>query len=160
MEIRTNTVLEKLVQIQENENKKRQQAIKYLEDLTEILAPQFLEILGRSITDYEDTEALWISVYSKKKEKYTIENSCIYFRYGDHHGTENTEHIGFYISNEYMFWGKDLTDVKGIDFWRYLKQITDWLTNYVPGWLDSIEKSRNQRFEQFEKIVQSILSVK
>jgi hypothetical protein len=151
------SVLEKLTEVSSRETKRREQAVNYLNTLTEQLTPIFKDVFGCVEYVSGDTQYIkWIPAYDKEKKEYNTSNSEIYFRFGNHHGDNSTEYPGFYKSYEYPFWGDDVTELKGQNFWIAVKQITDWLNNCLSDELDIIEKSRDQRFEQLEKIVTAI----
>mgnify|MGYP001164751252 CR=1 FL=1 len=159
-------VVEKLIEVQEKERKRRDTAVKYLEELVEILEPVFLEIEGESLEsdmiDAEmETDAIWIPIWDKEKGKYSAINSDLYFRYNNHYGTNDTENPGFYVSTNYLkVWGENLLDIKGDEFWIKLKRITDWMVNYLPDYLENKDKNRDERLKGFEKVMKEIEKLK
>jgi hypothetical protein len=151
-------IIDRLKEIQEKENKRRSQAVVYLEKLEKELAPIFADILGKPEGPEGEYvgECLWIPIFRKESGKYEAKYSSLYFRYGKYVTDTRDEYIGFYIEQGYSYpiWGTALTGIRGKDFWKHLKQITDWLTDYLPQWIEQHDQSRDQRFEQIEKIAQ------
>jgi len=149
-------IIQKLQELQEKENRRRATAVSYLEKLEEELAPMFENIVGEN-TNPEYMNVLWVAVFDKAQGKYTPKHSSLYFRYTTWRGEKQSEPPGFYIDyTRYGVWGNPLTEVRGKDFWQYLKQVTDWLVDYLPGWIEQNDKSRDQRFERFVNIVRAI----
>lgn len=141
-------VLEKLQLVSEREVKRKEQAVKYLEKLTEILAPALREIIGEGL---RDVKTITILKWDKEKDGYSYND--LYFRHTRHEIQSGTEYPGFYIDEKgYHLWGKDLTEVKGNEFWQRTKEVTDWISNYLPEYVDKLEKSRDKRYNQLKKL--------
>ncbi len=151
----TQDIIRKLKEVQEKENKRRNSAVRYLEKIEKELTPIFQDILGEP-TGCDDYPCLWIPKYNKDSGKFESKYSMVYFRYYKHITQREDEYPGFYIDKgiDLPVWGISLTEIKGKDFWFYLKQITDWIVDYLPQWIENHDKSRDQRFEVLEKIHQ------
>ena len=149
-------LLEKLQAISEKEKKRRQEAITYLEQITEAIAEPLSELFGKELPDSLATKAMWIPTFDKETNEYSFKTTTLYFRYGAHHGQYDTDDPGFYIHPEVLFWGDNLTEVKGSTFWQSVKQIADCLTNYLPGYIEKHDKSRDSRLEHLQKITEYI----
>lgn len=153
--VKYQNVFEKLQALTENEVKRRSEAIRCLDILTEKLADPISELYDSTIIDYDVmTKAVWIPCFSKEKNKYTYEGTSLYYRFDFHYGTKEKEEPGFYISHEYPFWGKPLYEKKGKEFWQYIKQICDWIGDYLPKYIEQHEKSRNKRLEYLKKVTE------
>lgn len=160
-------IIERLVEVQEKEVKRRIKAVEYVEELTEILAPLFLELVGEEVLtpknyDYE-TEAIWIPTWNKEVEKYDYTDTILYFRYGAYDLNEyDREYEGFYVEYHEGIkkGGTDLTEIKGSMFWEQIKVITDWLVNYLPSYIQGKDKSRDKRLEQLEKVLATLSEYK
>lgn len=156
-------VIEKLEVVAERERKRREQAENYLEQLTEILAPKLEEIIGNDINDHVDNHTITVKKWHKEEEKYG--DNDLYFRFGVyeswHNGNCSTEYEGFYINDQqYMeLWGTNILDVKGAEFWYRVKQIVDWVNNYLPEYISRNEESRDKRYDQLVKIVETLKEV-
>lgn len=155
MEKKSN-LIEKLQEIQEKEEKRRDVAVKYLEELVELLTPIFYKIEGMS-NDIEEEDCVgWVSIWNKEDNKYSVKNSNLYFRYNIYNEMNGSEYPGFYVSNEYKLWGKNLLEVQGSAFWVQIKRITDWITNYLPEYFEKKDISRDKRLIEFEQIVKRL----
>jgi hypothetical protein len=156
-------IIEKLKITTQREKKRREQAENYLKKLIKILAPELEEILGNNLGDYFDNHTITIKQWNKEKKKYSYND--LYFRFGEYkswnNGNCNSEYEGFYIDEQRYkeLWGTNILELKGIEFWYRIKQITDWSINYLPKYIEEIEKSRKQRFKQLTKIVNAISEI-
>lgn len=150
-------VLEKLQEVANREVKRREQAVKYLEIITESLAEPLDEMLGKN-KEYtesdEGTKVIWIPKFNKEEGKYSYGSTDLYFRYGNHYGENDVETPGFYVSNCFPFWGKNLLNIKGGKFWTSVKQICDWIENYLPEYIEKHDKSRDKRLEYLKSIAE------
>ncbi len=152
-------LLEKLQAISEKEKKRRAQAVECIERITEAITEPLAELFGQlpdGDIEQSGTEAVWVPRFNKESGEYSFRVTRLYFRYGMHYGDEAREHPGFYINPQYLFWGDDLTDVKGAAFWEAVKQICDWLTNYLPGYIGKHDKSRDSRLQYMQEITEYI----
>lgn len=155
-----NNIIEKLQEIQTKEVKRRKEAVKCIEELTEILAPILVDIEGDIVNTEQDyyygTEAIWIHTWNKEKNKYDFSNSNLYFRYDKHYCDTKTEKEGFYYTEDSLskLWGVDILDIKGTNFWIAIKEITDWIVNYLPKYIENKDRSRDQRLEKLIKITE------
>ena len=157
-------VVEKLREVSGREKKRREQAERYLEELTKVLAPELEEVIGDNIhhngINNDNNHTITVKKYNKDKEKYMTND--LYFRFGEYYnGHDACEVEGFYVDiNDYMeIWGVNIIELKGVEFWHRVKQITDWISNYLPTYIDNLEKSREQRYEQLAKIMAAISEV-
>lgn len=154
-------VLELLKIEEEREKKRREKAIGLLDELVEQIAPSIAELEGvREEHSWDDDYTIIIPKWNKEKGKYIVPTSIydeLYFRYETHHGTTEREKIGFYVSrSEIPVWGTNLNKMKGKNFWKCIKQITDWVENYLAGYVEKHVGSRDKRLYQLEKIVEKL----
>lgn len=154
-------VVEKLREVSGREKKRREQAENYLEELTRVLAPVLEEVVGDNVyyngISNDNNHTITVRKWNKEKSKYT--DNDLYFRFNEYYnGKDTCEVEGFYVDvNDYMeIWGTNVRELKGVEFWHRVKQITDWISNYLPEYIDNLEKSRDQRYEQLEKIMEAI----
>lgn len=156
-------IVERLVEMQDKEVKRRNDAVEYIIDLEELLSPIFLEIEGEEVITPQnheiETEAIWIPTWDKERDKYNYNNSVLYFRYGVAYLSEyEEENIGFYV--EYhegvKKGGTELIEIKGSIFWEQIKVITDWLINYLPGYIKNKDESRDKRLVQLENALNTL----
>jgi len=157
-------VVEKLREVSGREKKRREQAENYLEELTRTLAPELEEVIGDNIhhngINNDNNHTITVKKWDKEKGKYIAND--LYFRFGEYYnGQDSCEVEGFYVDvNDYMeLWGVNIIELKGVEFWRRVKQITDWISNYLPEYIDNLENSRDQRHEQLAKIMAAISEV-
>lgn len=158
-------LIERLQEVQTKEVKRKDTAVRCLEELTQILAPIMLEIEGEEVDppfDHYSTEAIWIPTWNKEKNRYDLSNTSLYFRYDIHNGDYKNEDEGFYIESRQgqPLWGTDLLDVRGTTFWTQVKIITDWVINYLPEYIENKDKSRDKRLEQLEKVISTLRTIK
>ena len=133
------TRVEKMIN---DEKKRRQVAIEWLERVTEALTEPCVEVLGDMGT-YVGYDVFAVSIWDTNPagEK---QYKNVYFRY------ENG--IGFYIDNEsdeLLQFGEPLENIKGANFWAALKKIINWL----PLIEADLEKRSNSRQLIIEKLL-------
>ena len=115
---------EKIEKMLHGEQKRREVALKFLDELTENLKSVSMEMYGESGKHHaEPSPAVWVW---KEKDGKSIETN-IYFRYDTHYGEKDSEGCGFYFSKGDPYWGKDIAEEKGKDFWWALRTIIEWL---------------------------------
>jgi hypothetical protein len=129
----------------EGEKKRREVALKFVEELKEIILPVAETLWGQGTEEdkKQDTEytAIWIT---KKKEDKRFSTN-LYFRFRDWQGIDNAEEIGFYFKGEYDYgikvWGEKLEDIKGKDFWYCIQLLIEW----IPELCKLIDKKNESR---------------
>ena len=125
----------------EKENKRRAQAIKLLEQITEEIAEPLAELLGED--EYNDVFKGFIWVHRG-----------LYFRYVEHREEKDVEKVGFYLTDDLPIWGRPLEDVKGRLFWQYIIEICEWIEN-LPAFIQELDKGR-ESFSYLKKIAEAI----
>lgn len=137
----TNLIIlqEKVQGMLEGERKRRETAIKFLNELQEILEPVVETVWG--VGETKDVEgATWIRNKKDRQNK----NTGFYFRYNIHYGDNRKEHVGFYeVDNMYGMpaWGNDVTDLKGADFWNAIRCVVNW----IPVLIETIDNRNESR---------------
>lgn len=128
----------------DGEKKRREIALKWLEELTAILGPVANDIWGSGVTYGGDLKT-WTADVTKVDKEGKKKETGIYFRYESHHD----EFEGFYQNNDYInFSGTSINDLKGKDFWYAIQVIIDW----IPQVMDAMEKRNISRNELLKKI--------
>jgi hypothetical protein len=147
-------LIAKLEKIAKNEKRRREQAVKCLDQLTETLAEP-LSILFGANSSVGDSGPMGITtIWIPEYDQFLVDHTKLYFRHGTHHGDNTVEYPGFYLSSGSFTWGDDLTHVKGRIFWKAIDQICDWLTNYLPDYIDRHDLSRDERLQHLQKIAE------
>ncbi|NNG67534.1 hypothetical protein [Caldanaerobacter subterraneus] len=130
---------EKILRMLEGEKKRREIALKFLDELGNLL-----QMVGEDLDNNGD-----------RMFKGTINFTIIpkvYYRYEKHVGKDAVEETGFYFSEDgYPVWGEPLEDIKGEDFWYALKVIIE----NIPKLVHKLEKEEKVR----DKIV-SLINLK
>ena len=106
----------------EGERKRREVALKFVEQAKEILVEVAPDLWGTG-ESYEFEYTTWVTRIKDGKKQPT----SIYFRWEEHRVAGDTEEEGFYSSIEYPVWGDALEDMKGSDFWYAIQVILEWL---------------------------------
>jgi len=129
----------------DGEKKRREIALKWLEEVTEILKPAAKDIWGSGVNfgggmETYTTDILKIDKNGNKKE------AGIYFRYKKMY----EEYSGFYddTSTDCNINGTAVEDLRGKDFWYAIQVIIDW----IPQVLEAMEKREISRQQLLEKI--------
>jgi len=138
---------ERVQRMVDGERKRREVALRFLQEVQEILEPAAPDIwgTGEGEPDCENYVTLTRLTEDGKKKK-----TGIYFRYRNHYGTNETEYPGFYDHSHYGYgcWGKPVEDMKGRDFWYCIQVIIEWL----PQVAKQMEKKSAGREALLEKI--------
>lgn len=154
------SILERLQELAEKERKRRDRAVKYLEKLIDILVPIFDDLFGVEFNPYLWKEDYFVRVMQWSKEQGEYVGSQMYFRYKTHYfDNGNYENVGFYVTLDDQFTpigGTNLLSLKGYEFWFRVKQICDWLTNYIPEQIEKADKSRDSRLDHLDKVVNAL----
>lgn len=134
---------EKVQSMLDGERKRREIALKWLEEVTNIIETVGSDIWGTGVTYGGDlytytTDILKIDKEGKKRE------AGIYFRYEDLHG----EYAGFYKEAEFNISGTPIEDLRGKNFWYAIQCIIEW----IPQVLEAMEKRQLSRDQLLEKI--------
>lgn len=137
--------LQKKVERMLNEEQKRREvAIKWLQEITEILSKVAPDIWGDGEQNpFELEENSGIKAVFLGKQH-------LYFRYGAYRFRENKsfEDTGFYYGT--IGWdGKNVIDLRGSEFWWAIRTILEW----IPDVLELMEEKEISREELLEKIV-------
>ncbi len=123
-------------------------------DKLESLAKGLSEILFCIIGDRYNARlginnAIEVMTYSKEKDRF-VKDKSFYFKYSDD--------IGFYVvdSKEHI----NLNDINGEEFYKRIKQISDWISICLPSYLkkslDSAKKRVNSMMKSFNKLVNTL----
>lgn len=138
-----------LVQLQEKveamiqgEKKRRETALKFLEQLQKILKPVAEDIWGEG-EGREIKDIAWIR--NKKDGKNIATN--YYFRYDSFtNNNERNEWEGIYKADlDYCIpvWGTEVEELRGKDFWNAIRCIIEWIPILIET-LDNRNNSRDQ----------------
>lgn len=120
---------EKVQKMLDGEAKRREIAIKWLQEVEKILLPVAHDIWGDGDDPYNSFDITnSVKIINKNKEG-KIDKTDFYFRYETHYGTNNNvEHSGFYLSDSgELWWGKNIKDLYGKDFWYVIQIVMEWL---------------------------------
>jgi hypothetical protein len=132
------TLQEKVQGMLEGETKRRETALKFVNEISEILQPIAKDIWGEGAEPH--TNIVWLSRKEKDKREYTD----FYFRYDEHKTRDGWEYNGFYYDpNSSGVWGKDIIDLRGTEFWVAIRTIIEWIP-YIAELIDSRSESREQ----------------
>lgn len=130
---------EKVQAMLDGETKRRETALKFINEVSEILVPVAKDIWGTGNSN-EFENVVWLSRKEKDKREYTD----IYFRYESHSGNSRYELEGFFLgTNGNPLWGKKVEWLKGTDFWSAIGIIMDWVP-YVAELMDLRSVSREE----------------
>ena len=139
---------EKIEKMLQGEQKRREVGKEFLRELTEELSSVCRELYGESGQGgrySEPSEATWLWKEKEGKREYT----AVYFRYGTHPGTRESEIPGFYFCESgSAYWGKAIESQKGKDFWWAIRTIVEWL----PFLAKEIEEKTTSREKLVEKL--------
>jgi hypothetical protein len=122
----------------DGEQKRRERALRFIEEFEKLLEPIATDIWGTGEYDFFDN-LIQLTKYNKNNQK---ENTKIFFRY-------DGNPFGF-CHNQYgipdkLTW---VCDLKGKDFWYTIQVIINW----IPILNDMIEKRNQSREELLQKI--------
>ena len=137
------------------EIKNRKKAIEWLQNVTESLKDIVYEVYGDMNRSYDfENYAMNIWREEKKDGKINKVYSEIYFRYKDHRGENTTEGEGFYLNkygqtNDALWWGNNIEDMKGNIFWSCIDQIKEWLP--------LLEKDIERKVSSRQSIVETLI---
>lgn len=141
----TNLVVlqEKVQAMLDGEKKRREKALKFLDEFQAILEEVAEDIWGTGNSEYKGT--VWVR--NKKNDKNEVTN--FYFRFIEHEGNNRYECNGFFESGydcsgyEYPLWGEEIKDLKGSNFWNAIRCIMDWIPVLIEV-IDNRSESRNK----------------
>lgn len=120
---------EKVLKMIEGEKKRREIAIRFLEELGNLLQP-----VGEDLDNNGDR--MFIGTIN-----FTIVPK-VYYRYKKHVGASAVEKPGFYFSEDgFPLWGEPLEEIKGDDFWNAVKTIIE----NIPKLAQKLEKKQEVR---------------
>ena len=138
-----NNLQERVQKMLEGEKKRREIALKWVEEITEILTSVGKDMWGGgdSFGGELYTNTITLTKINKDNKK---KNTDIYFRYDDHYGTDDTECSGFYDCSETQcnVWGTSIDELNGKEFWYAIQVIIDWIPQVIEG-MNKREKSRS-----------------
>jgi len=136
---------ERVQRMLDGEKKRREIALKWLEEVTEVIKPVAEDIWGSGVNfgggmETYTTDILKIDKEGKKRE------AGIYFRYKKLY----EEYTGFYDDTNCNCNtnGTPIEDLRGKDFWYSIQVIIDW----IPQVLEAMEKREISRDQLLEKI--------
>jgi len=135
------TLLQKKVEkMLEGERKRREVAIAFLNQVTEILTPIGPDIWGNGVQAPEIPGSAIVTRIKEGKR----ESTDFYFRYETCYGDNSTEYPGFYRSEAgYLVWGDTLENLRGADFWYGIQVVVEWIPQLIEI-MDKREKGREQ----------------
>lgn len=139
---------ERVQRMLDGENKRREVALKFINEVEKVLLPVAEDIWGTGDNfDSIPSNAIILTKIDKEGKKKDTE---IYFRYVEFRGTTDNEWTGFYDgTNTYMnVWGKDIAELRGKDFWYCIQIIIDW----IPQVIEAMEKRQISRDQLLSKI--------
>lgn len=143
-----NTLQERVQKMLDGEIKRREIALKWMNEVEEILlsASEHIWGTGDNFGDMPTNTITLIKIDKEGKKK----DTCIYFRYVEHRGSNNTEYTGFYDNSETECntWGKSIEDLHGKEFWYAIQIIIDW----IPQVIDMMDKREESRTALLSKI--------
>ncbi len=141
--------IKKLKEISKKEVKRRSQAIKLLEKITEELSHPLEELLGDVYYEEVFNGFVWIH-----------RGRGLYFRFKEHREKQDREEIGFYITtNELPIWGSPLEEIKGKIFWQSVVKICEWIEN-LPTFIEEHASGRENTLSYLKKIAECIEAAK
>lgn len=135
---------EKVEKMLEGEKKRREIALKFLDELQEIIYPVAETIWGEE-GDGEyyipnSTYCVWVRNFDEKKQKNIA--TCVYFDYG----YDSKEF--YHTREEFPGNGSPVKYLKGIEFWHCIQQIINW----IPVVIKAMEKRELNRENLLKKI--------
>ena len=137
------TRIEKML---EGEKKRREVALRFVEELEEILMP-ITELLWGHEAEYDkknDPEYTCVSIWRVNKNGQKI-TTDLYFRFEGWQGIDDAEEAGFYLLPDYRcditVWGDKLENIKGKDFWYCIQLLIEW----IPQLSELIDKENESR---------------
>jgi hypothetical protein len=128
----------------QGEKKRREVALKFIEEFKEILLPVAPDIWGIGTRDEEENETDVTSVTVLREKDGKKSGSGIYFRYMTWKGTYKEEKPGFYYLDNYGYgriWGTPLDELRGKDFWYVVQVLIEWIP-LVSALIEKKEASR------------------
>jgi hypothetical protein len=138
----------------ESEKSRREVALKWLQEVTEILSGEVGYTIWGTPVDPLGLATAAVQVKSVGMD------ACLYFRYGNHRGSERTEYPGFYVSPEgLLYWGNPIEDIKGKTFWEYVGYIMVWVEQLTAS-LDQYESVRQKLVSKMNTNYQKVVPAK
>jgi hypothetical protein len=143
-----NNLQERVQKMLEGETKRRDVALKWIDEIKEILLPVSQDLWGIwEAFSGDPTNTITLSKYDENNKK---KRTFIYFRYKDYEAME-TEYVGFY-DNTFIqgnTWGKPIEQLRGEDFWCAIQVIMEWLSQVIEM-MDERENSRNALLDKIQ----------
>ncbi|MFA5764481.1 MAG: hypothetical protein WC915_06765 [archaeon] len=119
----------------DGETKRRETALQFITEVTEILLPVAKDIWGKGNSELSPN-VVWINREEKGKREFTD----YYFRYAEN----KNENEGFFFDpNDCGTWGTLIEDLRGSDFWSAIRAIIEWIP-YVSELMDTRSASREE----------------
>ncbi len=129
------------------EQKRREVALKWLEEVEEILIDVAEDIWGRGVCYGYDCPTYTVDITQIRDGK--KKDAGFYFRYATHRGHDQKEYYGFYKADgEMNVWGTEIEDLRGSTFWHAIQVILEWL----PQVIEAMEKREESREQLLQKI--------
>ena len=134
------TLQEKVEQMLDAETKRRDVALRWIGEVTDILSGNTgNHIWGTPATHNLDQTGA-VTVWTDTG----METTTIYFRYQPYQGLHITEYPGFYVSeNGYLLWGRSLEEIKGRPFWEYVGKVLAWVEELAGTKLEKMTEKRD-----------------
>ena len=134
----------KVQQMLNGERKRREIALKFAEQVSEILEPVAPDIWGHGAPG-DPGDTVWVTKKDEKTGK--LKTTNIYFRYSEWKGLNATEYPGFYLENKdgrgLMVRGTPIEELRGKQFWYVIQSVLEWIP-IVAEAIEKREHSRNQ----------------
>ncbi len=132
------TVLqEKIEKMLDGEKKRREVALKFIEEFQSIL-----QNVAETTWGNGDSEEFMYTAWVKNKENGKNQRTDYYFRYKLWEGSNTKEYSGFYKTKSgYSVWGTEVVDLKGADFWDFVRCVINW----IPILIEIIERRNESR---------------
>lgn len=143
------TLQEKVQEMLNGESKRREIAIKWLEEVAEVLLPVATHIWGSG----DFAKGRGSSDEYTKTISYKDTQQQLFFRYkifdiNDKYEGRITYPIGFYYGEYNNSNGTALTEINGKEFWSAIQKIMDW----IPDVIDAMDKRNISRDELVSKL--------
>lgn len=134
---------EKVEAMLDGEKKRREVALRFVQELTEIMVEVAPDIWGEEVIVWVKEEGFTPFMYfrphvrSKQMHKRDYDQNCdTYYEY--------TEYEGFYVTDSDECFGEDnfnIEDLRGSEFWKAIREIIEW----IPRVMETIDERQASR---------------
>ena len=136
---------ERIEKMLEGEKKRREVALRFIEELKETVLPVAEILWGEGTEEGKKQDSEYTAIWLPKKKENASYSTNVYFRFENWQGTDDTERPGFYYKGQYDYgmkvWGTPLEDIKGKDFWYCIHLLIEW----IPQLIELIDKKNESR---------------